>query len=286
MAVAVQSYPTTAGLYPGVSLEEYLAWPYCSQSLLKTIRDRSPAHAREERDNPPAPTDAQRLGDAIHRAVLQPDLFYKEFVCAPEGDRRTKAVREAWEELAQENPEATILHPDEFHACRFIRDAVHSHPTASKLLKGAEFELSAVWEDNVPGYTPFLSKGRFDIVNRRLRLLADLKTTKDASPRSFRRDIYRYFYYGQAGHYLSGARALGIDVDAFLIIAVEKKPPYGMAVYSLKGEALKAAIDELTQLKSFYAECLARDAWPAYPTDIQEIDLATWAYYEIEERVS
>src|SRR5690606_34490091 len=108
---------------------------------------------------------------------LQPELFYKEFVLGPEGDWRTKVGREILRELSEENPEATILHPDEFHTCRFIREAVHSHPTASKLLRGAEFELSAVWEDKVPGYTPFLSKGRFDIVNRRLRLLADLKTT-------------------------------------------------------------------------------------------------------------
>src|SRR5690606_28335140 len=170
--------------------------------------------------------------------------------------------------------------------CRFIREAVHSHPTASKLLRGAEFELSAVWEDKVPGYTPFLSKGRFDIVNRRLRLLADLKTTTDASPRSFRRDIYRYFYYGQAGHYLSGARALGIDVDAFLIIAVEKKPPYGVAVYSLKGEALVAAIDELNTLKAIYAECMETGHWPSYSTEIEEITLPGWPFYESEKRVS
>lgn len=281
-----QSYPTTAGLYPDVPLDDYLAWPYCSQSLLSTIRNHSPAHAKWERDNPRGSTPAQVLGDAIHRCVLEPDLFHQEFVLGPEGDRRTKAVRQLWQELAEDNPGASILHPDDYHTCLFIRNAVRSHPTARKLLEGAECELSAVWEDRVPGRGPFLSKGRFDVINRRLRVMADLKTTRDASPRSFRRDIYRYFYYGQAAHYLSGARALGIDVDAFLIIAAEKEPPYGVAVYSIKGEALKAAIDELTQLKSVYAECMETGQWPAYSTDIEEIDLASWAYYEIEERVS
>src|SRR5690606_1936759 len=128
------------------------------------------------------PTPAQVLGDAIHRAVLQPGLFGREFVCGPDGDRRKKVVREAWDELQKAYPGATVLAPSDFSCCIEVRDAVWAHPAARRILQGAEAELSAVWEDTAPGHKPFLSKGRFDIVNSRLRILADLKTTEDASP--------------------------------------------------------------------------------------------------------
>src|SRR5690606_26886762 len=90
------------GLYPDVPADVYHRWPAASQTVLKIMRDRSPAHARQYMLTPPEPTPAMVLGAAIHAAILQPDVFARQYVRAPELDRRTRAGREAWEQLETE----------------------------------------------------------------------------------------------------------------------------------------------------------------------------------------
>ena len=273
--------PPAPGLYPDVPAPVYRRWRAASQSILAILRDRSPAHAYEAMVNPPPQTDAERLGEAVHMAVLQPDLFARRYVRGPEGDRRTKAVREAWQEVAAANPGATILLPAEYDQIIAIRDAVYRHPTARKLF-GGEAERSAVWRDPDTGV---LCKGRFDEINRTVGCITDLKTTQDASPAAFTRAIYGYRYYLQAAHYLAGAQALGIDVRFFVIIAVEKEPPYGVAIYHVSGEAIRAGLEELRPLLTVYARCMETGVWPSYPAEAVEITLPPWAWRQIDERV-
>lgn len=273
--------PQEPGLYPDIHADIYRAWPFAAQSILKVLRDKSPAHAKQQLDNPPESTPALRLGAAVHTAVLQPELFHQEYIRAPEGDRRTKEVKEVWQSLKESHPNATILSGYEWEQCMAIRNAVASHPTARRLLDG-QSELSAVWKDPDTGV---MCKGRFDMVSQ-IGVITDLKTTVDASPSSFTRSVYNYGYYIQAAHYLSGAQELGIDAKFFTIIAVEKTPPYCVAVYHIRSDAIAAGEDELRPLLELYARCQETGVWPGYPNEAVEIDLPPYAYYQIEERVS
>lgn len=190
------------GIYPDVPAEVYHRWPAASQTVLKIMRDRSPAHARQYMLTPPEPTPAMVLGQAIHAAILQPDLFREHYVRGLEFDRRTKQGREAWEALAAEHPNAIILKPEDYDRCIAIRDAVHSHHYARKLLRG-QTEVSAVWRDPWFGV---LCKGRFDCVPTGLGIIVDVKSVSDASPRAMQRFIYAYGTYLQAAHYMIGAK--------------------------------------------------------------------------------
>src|SRR5690606_33254705 len=163
------------GLYPDVPADVYHRWPAASQTVLKIMRDRSPAHARQYMLTPPEPTPAMVLGQAIHMAILQPDLFREHYVRGPEFDRRTKQGREAWEALEAQHPCATILKPEDYDRCIAIRDAVHSHPYARKLLRG-QTEVSAVWRDPWFGV---LCKGRFDCLPTGLGIIVDVKSVSD-----------------------------------------------------------------------------------------------------------
>ena len=274
--------PTTPGLYPNVPAEEYHRWPHVSQSRLKVLRDKSPAHLRHEMDNPPEPTPAMVLGTAVHLAVLQPDLFRTEYVKAPDVDRRTKAGKALWAEYAAEWGEDRMLRADDYDLCLAMRDAVYTHPVARKLLDGASArEQSAVWVDPTTGLT---CKGRFDAVCEDTGAIVELKTTSDASPTVFPRSIYRYGYYIQGAHYLSGAQTLGIKVDLFPIIAVESEPPHCVAVYQVEDLAIKAGLDELRPLMETYARCQESGVWPGYDTKAVTISLPAWAWFEINER--
>jgi len=145
-----------------------------------------------------------------------------------------------------------------------------------------EPERSAWWEDAETG---LLCKGRFDEIGRRAGVIVDLKTTRDASREAFSRAIYTIGYYIQAAHYIAGAKALGIDADRFGIIAVEKDPPYAVAIYEVSGAALYDGERERRKLLELYAQCEESGEWPGYPQEVVEIDLPVWAPNQIDRRL-
>lgn len=78
---------------------DYHAHPAISKSHLDLIA-RSPLHywARYIDPNrvPTEPTDAMRLGTAVHTLTLEADQFEARYAVAPAVDRRYKAGKEAW----------------------------------------------------------------------------------------------------------------------------------------------------------------------------------------------
>src|ERR1700675_3243907 len=66
-------------------------------------------------DLPPVSSESLALGIALHTLVLEPDSWEREYAIIPEGDGRTKAVREKREEfdalLAGRTP-ITVEHAD------------------------------------------------------------------------------------------------------------------------------------------------------------------------------
>lgn len=281
MSTATEAPALEPGIYDGIPAREYHQKPGASQSRLKVLREKSPAHLQWQINHPKPPTDAQVLGAAIHDAVLLPDLFGREWKRGPEGDGRTKAVKDAKAALAAEFPGATVLKPDDFDTAIAVRNAVAAHPTARQLLIG-DAEQSAFWNDPDFG---LLCRGRFDLIGHRTGTLVDLKTTKDAARDPFSRDIWNFGYHAQGWFYLRGARELGLDVDKFALVAVEKEPPYGIRLYELTEAAIHDGGRELMQALETYAACMESGEWPNYPPEVELIDIPTWAAKKVDERV-
>lgn len=264
--------PEGKGLHADIPATTYHAWDACSQSRLNVLRTKTPAHLREAIDNPGPWTDALRFGSALHMAVLQPELFQKRWaVKYPRAEgymAKNKALTESGFDL---------LSAAEWTACERMRDAVRNHPTAARVL-GGEAERSAVWTDPETG---LLCKARFDDI-RRTACVVDLKTTTDASPEAFSRSVWNYGYHLQAAHYLAGAEALGIDATHFVIIAIEKDPPYALKVYRIQDDALWAGQEQRKRLMAQYAKCIDSNGWPGYPVEPEDITLPTWAWDKVE----
>lgn len=275
------------GVYPGTPMETYHAWDGASNSRLSKLR-QSPAHLRAYLVAPPEETAALRHGRAIHAAILEPDDFASRYVAAPEGlDRRTKAGKETWDGLLNRFGEGCVLKADEYAMCLAVRDSVHAHQSAGNLLVGpGEIELSCTWKHaQVDGigckarfdrYTPMIAGGA----------IVDIKTTRDASRREFEKAIFSLGYHRQGAFYLDGAKALGMHAEHFVILAVEKEPPYAVAAYRLTEGAIEAGRDQLEVLLRRYGQCLATDTWPAYPDEVQDIALPPWAWTQIDEEIT
>jgi hypothetical protein len=262
------------------SAEDYHASPACSASRLKQLQ-RSPAHMKHTLDHPQPPTPAMIIGSATHSAILEPVLFVKEWARLPEGDGRSKAVREAKAELGVQFGVDHVLKADVYDTILAMRDSVFDNALALDLLDGADTEVSHYWTEGGEGSGLYQMgwgvecKARIDAIPPTDTLwgdcLVDIKTTVDAS--EFQRSVYNFGLHLQAAHYLSAANR-----TRFVFICVEKAPPHCVAIYELDDDALTLARSELDRLLGLWAECEGENEWPSYPVEIQELSLPGWAY--------
>lgn len=261
------------GFHPRLSNSDYHALDAVGKSDLDLIA-RSPAHwkyaMREMRETTPA----MRIGAAVHCAVLEPDRFTTDYVTAPDCDRRTKAGKEAFAEFEAANAGKTVLTVEDGLLCHRIADAVRQHPEAAALLSRGQPEVSALWRDEEFGVR---CRARFDWITPD-GLAVDLKTTQDAGPAEFARSCAIYRYHVQAAWYLDGYLQVSADLPlGFIFIAVEKTPPYAVALYELDADAVELGRLLSRRDLARYAAARDMDTWPSYPTEIQSLSLPRWA---------
>ena len=256
---------------------EYHAHPAVSKSHLDQVA-RSPLHywsryVAEDRVVPdPAP--AMMLGTALHARVLEPELFAAEYAQAPAVDRRTKAGKDAWAEAEAEGK--TLLSAADWAQIDGMAAAIESHRGASKLLgePGSLAEASMFWTDPITGTE---CKCRPDLLCDS-GWVVDLKTTDDASPASFAKSAWNFRYHVQASWYLDGVReAYRMTAKGFVFIAVEKRPPYAVAIYAADAEMIAAGWREARRCLDLIAECRATGKWPGYGDTVQMLSLPKWA---------
>lgn len=250
---------------------EYHAHPAVSKSLLDKIA-LSPMHARAYLDGVrQEPTAVMEFGTALHTAALEPDRFAEEYRIF-DGDRRTKAGKEAYEAMRASGK--TIISAADFDAVTAMVANIRQHPTASTLLLDGIAEASVFWTDRLAGVD---CKCRPDWL-RNDGICVDLKTTDNASPTAFARSVVNYRYHVQAAHYMTGT-----DAERFVFIALEKKPPYAVAVYELDVAALLEGERLRVRDLERYASCAEFNVWPGYSPQIQTLELPAWATNGEEE---
>lgn len=260
------------GLIPGITNEDYHAHSAISSTGFKAFL-KSPAHfkclSHEQ-------TEAMYFGSMFHTRVLE-----KNFVVAPpKFDKRTKEGKEAdaaWREAHKSqllfdwfsSSEANLSAVEKLEG---MAKSVELHPAASSLLSDGQSEVSAF-----SNYQGVPVRARFDWL-RTDNIIVDLKSTKCAERKAFEREIFNYGYHISAAWYsLVHYLVTGKSPEAFILIAVEKAPPYAVSVFRLKPETLQLGHDMISMHLPRLKECLERQEWPAYPPEIQDVGIPTWA---------
>jgi exodeoxyribonuclease VIII len=278
------------GIFKALPESEYHALPAASSSTLKLF-DRSAAHAREARMHPKAPTPALITGSAVHKAILQPELFAAEYVRGLTNEdgnpvqRRSNADKARWAEFEEANAGKGILSAAEWRQCEVMRDEVWSHPTAQDLLAAAvATELSVIWVDPETGVT---CKLRADALSDWLEWswIVDLKTTEDASPQAFSRSIANYGYDQSAAFYLDGMNVVAPRERRWLWLVVEKSPPHGIALYEPDAETIEQGRREYKRQLRLYAHAEQTGQWLGYTPEVQRISLPKWAVERDDDEV-
>jgi hypothetical protein len=190
-------------------------------------------------------------------------------------DRRTKAGKAEWEAFTTAATGRTVLPKSDADLVMRMAHSVFSHPAAAMLLAlPGKAESTHMWTDAATGLE---CKCRPDWLTDDGRLLVDLKTTENASPREFGRSIATWRYHVQAAWYLDGVeQATGTRPEQFLFLCVEKKAPYAVAVYAADAEMIAAGAQTAARDLNVLATCKAAGAWPGYSDQIEPISLPPW----------
>ena len=223
-----------------------------------------------------AQTEAMLCGSLFHAMALEPDAVssrYKERV----HPGTTRAGKEEAEAAKQSG--LSLVRSEMWSACTIMAEAVRKHPLMVTASRASDFmqEVSIYWNEG-----PVPCKARIDAVATlpMFGLCAiDLKSTQDASPGAIERSIYQWGYHRQAAWYRRALRSVGMSAQAFVLVFVEKTPPYVVTAANVSENAQCVALEEIKSAVDLYKECSVSGVWPGYTTNlVTEIDLPDWAY--------
>jgi len=260
------------GIYPNVSMERYLSWPYASSSMLKTLF-KSPAKVKHERDaGPSKSTESQAFGSASHCCVLEPEVFHRTYVIEPDVNKKTKAGREqiAKVQATCKSKGQILVKNADYVRCKAIAERLQKDEIAAEMLAGkGTNEVSVVWDHEPTGLR---CKARIDRLTdwKGFTCHIDLKSTVDASPDGYPRQCRKWKYHWSAALYLKGCEALKPGTRRFMHIAFEKVPPYDVGTYEFtSGDpqnylGLEEGWRKCESMLALYKECVDNDTWPSY----------------------
>jgi exodeoxyribonuclease VIII len=222
--------------------DEYHLHSAISKSKLDRINKSELHYLKPQESN----ADHFTFGQAVHDAILLPDLFASKYIIQPESIKIRRGKE--WEAFLEANKEKEILKKDDYDFAILMRDRIMSHPLCSKIFKNGEPEMS--YFGNIDGLDV---KCKPDYVSK--EIIIDLKTTKDASPDGFSRAIGSYRYHVQSAFYLDVcSQVLNTEIKDFLFIAIEKEPPFAVGVYLIDKESIdlgrKHYLQDLKKIKN------------------------------------
>jgi len=288
---------TKPGIYRDVPVEEYDAIPALRRTFLWHLFDSSPGQAKY-REKHFKPTKALTDGTMTHTALLEPEEFPVKYAVMPafedDDDNLTKdgelpkspkatgyyRQKKAQFEAMCEAGGTELVTREDYDMTRTFGKNIRKHPVAGRFYKrGTASEAVVVGVIN-----EVLCKCRFDsLAEGGMPSGADIKTTKDADVREWRRSVKNFGYYFQAAFYLLLARSAGLVDPNFLFIICDKTPPYEVVVREMGPRTLLYGDLHVEQALELYQQCVKDDKWPFYAEGIEETEMSDFDLRELED---
>lgn len=223
------------------------------------------------------------IGTGLHALLLeQEDRFWvqPELYESEEGPKKWNNNAKVCRDWNAEHRDKPILTRAEADMVRAMSKSVHTHPFAGPALRGAQVEQSLYARD--PG-TGLLLRCRMDAIPVEGRIngmnpILDIKTVTSACDRAFNNMMLKCRWHVQGAGYLHIDSLLGLGHDSFLFIAVEKFPPYAVAVYDLSPDDLSQGRREYHRDLNVYKMCTESGVWPGYQINPRMTCLPDYAY--------
>jgi exodeoxyribonuclease VIII len=263
-----------------ISDREYFAIDLPSSSATKVLLNGPNAKLAYERENPREDTDDFTVGAYVHALCLDPASVEENFIMVGEINRRTKEGKAEWESLQSraDRTGARVLTAELREKGELMADSVLRHPSATAILRAAhEREVTVIGEI---GGRP--AKAKIDGIalvpcddGLMESVIIDIKTTQSADPRTFAADAAKFGYFHQAAWYTRLLRQHRQRVEEFVIIAVEKHPPYLVAVFRIPSVAVSVADRKIEEVADRWW-CVKAGDRSGYSENIVELEPPKW----------
>lgn len=227
-------------------------------------------------------SDALEFGQAMHTALLEPDIFKSKKVILPDfGDQRSPTNREKKQKFFAQLPEGAItLTEQDAETITEMLKVLLGHAKIPNMLNAGISELSAFWSEDGVDY-----RARADYISQKNKLLIDYKTTKDASVEGFAREVIKYNYQLKMAHYKRGFEMNGFKIEEVSIIAQEKKPPYHVNVFYLDPYFLECGEEDRQIGIKRIIEGNKNGNWIGYTEEIKHLTAPSWYVFQRENQV-
>lgn len=219
------------------------------------------------------------FGSAVHDLALLGDklnvLEIPKDVLASNGAKSGNT----WKAFEAAHDGAILLKSHEYAALHGCVEAVMNHPVAGKLLSQAGVcERAFMAHDN---NLELLTRCKPDKLLDS-EIVVDLKTTATGTKASkFVKNITSFGYHYQEHFYRRVLKAFGIEVKAFVFIAVQTEPPYTVDCYTLSNEFLALAEVDVENGLIDMADRLRSDDWlPRNHNSIVELSPPNYLNYK------
>lgn len=267
---------------------EYHALTALSSGQIKSLLNSPKQWLHDVFVEPEKDSPTLRLGKYFHMAILEPKKFADNVYVLPDGDGRSKEVKEA---KANAPAGAVILSRDEYENILGMRKSLFDHPKAHVIcgLPKEQTEVTILFNAN--GYA---AKTRIDAYqvyvenSRKKAIIYDLKTTENITQWGFSKSIADYGYHIQAAWYCLGlSYALGIDmVDVdYKIIACKKKGDMDCVIGKLNDASIEVGFEKikiaLEKFNTFMQNPVLENA--VYAKDELDFSLPAYAFYDHKE---
>jgi exodeoxyribonuclease VIII len=203
----------------------------------------------------------------VHTLILEPSKLADEFYVISQKQRPARGTN-PYDKMIAEAAGRNTITVSELTLSKNIAYAIHQNTTAMNLLSDTKVEQSIFWNHE----SGLQCKARPDAW--RDNIVIDLKTTADASFKAFQYSFLNYGYYLQGAMIKRALNALDIDMTQFIVLCVEKKPPYATGIYIMDGKSLERGEIEFDALMHKLAQCYEKNEWPCYET--QFMSLPDW----------
>lgn len=265
--------PMLAKGFHEMPFEDYLKVEAASSHGLMDIR-RSPKYYKWRKNNQKK-TDAMSLGSLVHSLVLEPHILENKMRVKQKVDGRTKEGKAYNEDfMASVAPGDIVIDTEMNSTLLKIRDSLFENDFSKKILNTPSIkETAGFW---VHDHTGAFCKIRPDIAILEGDIMVDIKTTQNAHPMSFMKDIYNLNYDIQAAFYIDGYREITGRTPKFVWLCVENNEPHDVACYHATEKIYGFGKVRYEKTLAQYAHCYSTNSWPGYAQGIVPLDLPHW----------
>lgn len=258
--------------------------PSLSSSIARILLSESPykawySHPRLNPAYQERHEDKFDMGTASHAMLLENDA--SRIVTVEADDWRTKAAKEAREAARAAGKTALLArHHAAVSKMVDVAKAFIAQSEIAEYWSQAESEVTATWQEN-----GVWLRCRFDRLANDRRCIMDYKSTGDAAPEPFSRQLVRMGYHFQDAFYRRAVRALGGKEPSFVFLVQSVEAPHECSLHGCDPALREIADLEVQTAIDQWRQCLTSNKWPSHGGRIHWAIPTNWQMTMHEQRL-